>query len=258
MRTRWRSLKEVTRYQFRGLYRNKVALFFNLIFPLLLVAIFGSLYGSAGVESGGPQVFDYLLPGQLTVMLLSAGLVTVGIHVAYQRQTGALRHLFTTPLSVGVWATARITANLMMAVLQICILYVFSWLLFGVAAPAYLFGTIVVLALCALTSLGMGLFVGTFVRGEEAALAVTMPLFMILVFFGNAAMPLDTIENAPQFLAVLTPFVPTTFMTDALRAVMMYGQGLGEILPELAVLSAFSAVLLGAALWRVRRQHVLV
>lgn len=244
-----RSLIQLTLYQFRGLYREKVAFFFNLIFPLLMVAVSGSLFG----QSVGSAVFDYLLPGQMAVMLLSAGMFTVAVTVAGQRQSGALRHLFSTPVSVGAWTLSRMAANLCMALIQAVLLFLFAGLVFDVAPPQNVGGTLVVLVLSMLASLGLGLVIGMLVKGENSAVAVTMPFFMMLLFLGNSTMPL---ENPPAFIAAIMPLAPSYYMTEALRAVMMHGSALSAAARELAVLVAFAAASLGFALWRMRRQYV--
>lgn len=244
-----RSLTQMTLFQFRSLYRNKIALFFNLLFPLLMVAIFGSLFG-ASTEN---KAFDHLVPGQMSVMLLSAGLVTIGIAMASQRESGVLRHLFSTPLSVVGWTMARVIANLAMAVVQCVILFSFARLLFGVGMPTNLPGTAVIVLISTLASLSMGMLVGTLAQGEGGALAITMPAFMVMLFLGNAAMPL---ENPPALIAAIMPYIPTYHMTNGMRAVMMEGAGVSSAATELGLLSAMAALLFAFALWRLRRQYV--
>lgn len=261
MKRRWRTLVHMSLYQLRDLYRNKIAFFFNLIFPLILVLLFGTLFQGSGAEVETmqgvrqPSVFDYLMPGQMTVMLLSAGLFTVAISVASQRQSGAMRHLFSTPLPVGVWATARVGANFLMAMLQAVILVSFAALVYGVAPPANIVGTFVTITVSMLCALGLGLLIGTLAKGEEAALGIAMPLYMGLLFLGNAAMPLD---EAPAVIQRMLPYVPTYHMTEALRAVMRHGLPLATVSSELAILGALATVTFAVALWRIRRQYVAV
>lgn len=201
------------------------------------------------------DVFDYLMPGQMTIMLLSAALFTVGSNIAVQRQTGAMRHLFSTPLPVAVWAFGRVSANLLMSFIQAVILFAFAGALYGVAPPANLAGTTVTIAVCTLASLGMGIVIGSLAKGEEGALAITMPFYMALIFFGNATVPL---EDTPAVVKAILPFVPSFHMTEALRAVMREGLPLASVANELLILSAISAITLTVGLWRIRRQFIIV
>lgn len=247
------SLKQMTLHEFRSIMRNKIAFFFNLILPVILVAIFGAMFGSAGTatQSGSNSVYDFLMPGQLVYMLLSAGLMTVAIALATQRQNGSLRHLFTTPLRIGVWLGAQMLANVVMAGLQILVIFTAGRLMFGVHAPLNIPATVVVLSISSLTCLSMGLAIGALVKSPEAAFPVSMILFMMIAMFGNAMMP---ISGAPPFVAAVQKVVPSYFMTEALGKVMMKGDGIVAVAGEVGVLLGFMAVCGGVAFWRIRKQ----
>lgn len=244
-----RSLIQMTAFHFKGLYRNKIALFFNLAFPLILLTFFATAFSSTAAGN----IFDHLIPGQLAIMLLSAGLMTLGISIAVQRQTGALRHLFSTPLSMGVWASARIAANMAMAIVQTALLFAFALIVFDVPLPTDIFGTIVVVLVGAFVTMSMGLLLGVMAKGESSALAISMCLFMLLIFWGNAAMP---VEMLPQSLFAIARATPTYHMTLAMRAVIMQGDGVASVLPQVGGLAAFGLCLFGAALLKVRRQFI--
>ncbi|HYG59035.1 MAG TPA: ABC transporter permease, partial [Symbiobacteriaceae bacterium] len=195
--------------------------------------------------------FDFLMPGQLVYMLLAAGMMTTATSLAQQRQTGSLRHLFTTPVSMGAWASAQMLANVFLASLQILILFTAAWLMFGVHVPYNIPATIVTLIICSLTSLSMGLAVGSMLRSVEATVPVTIILFLLLTMFGNAVMPM---EDAPAFMLSLQKVMPSMYMTQALRQTMMQGKGLSSILGDLAILSACMVGFGSLALWRIRKQ----
>lgn len=243
------SLIQMTSFQFKGLYRNKIALFFNLAFPLILLTLFATAFSKNAMGN----IFDHLIPGQLAVMLLSAGLMTLGISISIQRQSGAMRHLFSTPLSMGVWAATRVLANMAMALVQTAILFAFAALVFRVPFPADVFGTLVVVLVSAFVTMSMGLVVGTLAKGETAALALSMCIFMLLIFWGNAAMPVEMLPEKMFWVARMTP---TYHMTIAMRAVIMEGSGLASALPQIGGLTAFGLALFGASLLKVRRQFV--
>lgn len=197
------------------------------------------------------QIFDFLMPGQLGYMLLSAGLVTVAMWLANQRKNGSFRHMFSTPVSVGLWLGSRVAANLLLALVQSLVLYIAAYQIFGVALPANLAGTVLVVAASALATLGLGLAVGVLAPSPEAAMPITMIIFMMTAFLGGSMMPLD---GAPAIVQTLAKFVPSTYMNHALRQVMMQGAGLGTVLPDLAVLAVCTLGGLILAAWQMRRQ----
>jgi ABC-2 type transport system permease protein len=199
------------------------------------------------------NVFDFLMPGQIAYMLLSSGLVSVSIALAQQRQSGTLRHLFSTPLSVGVWLSARVLANLMMAMIQVVVLYGVAVAVFKLTLPVNLFGTAVVLVISAMSTLGMGLVVGALSKSVDAAFPIAMILYMTLSFLGNAMMPLDQLS---PMLQNLTKFVPSFYMAHSLKLVMMQGKGLGDAAFDLSILIGVAAVTMGLAMWQIRKQLI--
>lgn len=237
-----KSLKQMALFEFRALMRNRIAFFFNLLLPVVLIAIFGSMSGDG---------FDFTMPGQLVYMLLAAGLMSIAIGLSTQRQNGSLRHLFTTPLSMTVWLAAQVIANMTLAAVQIVLIFAEARLLFGVHMPLNIPGTIATLFICSLTSLAMGLAVGALVKSPEAAFPMAMMLFLAFAVFGNVMMPM---EAAPQIMRTFEKVTPSFYMTHALRLVMMQGKGLGAVAGDLGILAGCMAVFGSIAVWRIRRQ----
>ena len=62
------------------------------------------------------------------------------------------------------------------------------------------------------------------------------------------------IASMPAFLQALTHVVPARYFLVALRGIVLKGVGLETIWPQLASLAAFSALVLGLASLRLRRQ----
>ncbi len=201
------------------------------------------------------NVFDFLLPGQLTYMLLSAGLVSVAIWLANQRKSGAMRHMFSTPVSVGLWLGARISANLLLAVIQAAVLYATAYFVFDIPMPVNVVGTVVAVVACALATLGLGLAVGVLAPNPDAAMPASLILIMALAFLGGSMMPLD---GAPAIFQTLGKAMPSYYMTHALRAVMMQGGSLGTVVFDLMILGVCAVGGSGIAAWQLRRQFASV
>jgi ABC-2 type transport system permease protein len=201
--------------------------------------------------SGTLHVMDYLMPGELAFMLLNAGVVGLIFRLVGQRQRGTLRHLFSTPLSSGVWVTAALLANMLLAVIQCAAILFFGRVLFGVNLPSDWAGTAVALFVSTLAISAIGLAVGSLFKTIEAASPVGVILSVGMAFLGNAMMPLDT---APAAIQTISSLMPSTYVTSALRTVMMQGQGLGAAAGDLAILAAWAVVGIAFASWQLRRQ----
>ncbi len=200
------------------------------------------------------NIYDFMMPGMLTYMLLNAGVVSVAISLAYQRQTGTMRHMFSTPLSMRVWMSGRVLANLVLSLLQIALIWAFGMVLFDVHLPSNPGGTLLLLFLCAVAGLGMGMAIGTLTRNADAAQPIALVIAMALTFLGNAMMPLD---NAPQIVQALMKLMPSFYMTHALQVVMMKGQSLISVPFDLLVLAATAGAGFLLAGWRLRKLFVI-
>jgi ABC-2 type transport system permease protein len=72
-----------------------------------------------------------------------------------------------------------------------------------------------------------------------------MGLMMPVVMLSGLMFP---IENMPIALQGIAQLIPAKWYIEAIRSIMIKGLGLGDILPELGVLSLMAAVLITASL----------
>lgn len=241
-------LKELAAFHFRSVIRNKAALFFNLVMPLAFLVFFQTIFGQ---EEG---VLHFMLPGILTQMILTGGLVTMAIGVAAHHQTGTLRHLFTTPMSIGQWLASFIGASLALTALQMIVLLLTARLLYQAAPPANLVGMLVVWLISTLVSLGFGLVIGGLTKSPEAAMTLSLIAYFAMAFLGGAIMPLEAVSP----LSTLTKLMPSHYMVEALNRTMIVGEGLGAVVGNVGLLTLLAIVLVGVAAWRTRRQYIAI
>lgn len=152
-----------------------------------------------------------------------------------------------------MWVTTRVLANLALAVVQFAVLFAAGWVLFDVHLPENMGATWVMFVLSALAIGGMGLVVGMLPRTPDAAMPLVMILQMGMALLGEAMMPL---AGAPEIVLTIAKFMPTTHMTHGLRQVMMLGKGLGDVVPEILILSGVAVVSFTIAIWQMRKQFV--
>jgi ABC-2 type transport system permease protein len=106
-------------------------------------------------------------------------------------------------------------------------------------------------SLAAISGIGIGITVATFVSTQQQAQLVTFLLMPPLVLISGA---FSVIETMPPVLQVLSVLDPIRYMVALLRGVVLKGAGLDVLWPQLAALFAFSQVLYGLSAWRFRGQ----
>lgn len=162
---------------------------------------------------------DVLLPGVLALAIISAGMVSLGIATAYERNYGVLKRLGSSPLTHSALIFAKIISVLALELLQTlilvaCAVLFYGWHLAGslpLALLAALLGTVVFAAL--------GLALAGALRAPTT-LVSTNTLYLLFVFIGGGFFSLDRL---PGPLAALAQVLPASALTSALQSTMLTG-----------------------------------
>ena len=105
-----KSLLKMTWMEAKLFLREPVGAFFTLVFPLIMLFIFGTVYSNVptGPGSGGPDAIGSLIPAFMAMVIGITGLMAVTITMATYRENGILRRLRTTPVSPLVVMVAQV------------------------------------------------------------------------------------------------------------------------------------------------------
>jgi ABC-2 type transport system permease protein len=94
-----RGFWKLTLMELKLFLREPTAAFFTLAFPLMLLFLFGSIYGNEPTPFfGGYGSVDVSVPGYTALIIGTSGLLTLAITMASYREHGVLRRLKATPL----------------------------------------------------------------------------------------------------------------------------------------------------------------
>lgn len=224
-----------SRFDLRLLMRNGEQFLLTVIIPtLLLVGLTVAPVVALDTPPGIPRV-NSALAGVLSVAVLSSAFTSLAIGIGFDRRSGALLLLATTPLSRTAILVARAVATFVVVALQ-CILLLAIAALLGWRPSAALLGVIAFLALGTASLGALGLALGGAVRAE-ATLAIANGLFLILLLAGGTALPLSTL---PTPLAHVVSLLPTAALGDAFRSLL--GGGSGSLTFDAIVLVAWGAI----------------
>jgi ABC transporter DrrB family efflux protein len=173
--------------------RQPGAIAVTLLFPVLMVLMFGYLFGGAMAVPGG-DYFEFLMPGMFA-MTMAFGVESTMIAVATDADRGVTDRFRSMPMSPSAVLVGRSAADLLnsalgLAVLLLCGLLV-GWRVHGSAGAAL--GAVGLLLLLRFALLWLGIYLGLVVRGPEAVQAVQILIwpvaFLSNVFVAPATMP---------------------------------------------------------------------
>ncbi len=196
----------------------------------------------------GMNSFALSAPPLLLLYTFLTALTTASALVG-TRERGIAQRMYATPTSARTILLGEMTGRLLIALTQALVIMFGTALVFGVDWGDPL-GAAAVLFLFSLVGGGAALLLGGLCRTENGAGSLALFFGLGLGVLGGTAIPLDTFEGTMRQVAHVTPHA---WGYDAFAALVRHGAGIGDILPQLAVLAAFAAVLLTTGVLAMRR-----
>jgi len=203
----------------------------------------------AGAAAGQtPSGFVLSSPGMMLNFILFS-LMTAGIALIIERQNGTLQRLMTTRLRRWQLIGGKAAGMFCLTFAQQIILMGVAQLFFGVdylRDPAALLVMMVSMSLVAST---LGLLLASVMKSEQALIATTVLVSMAVAALSGAWFPLEITGQAFQTVGHL---LPTAWILDGLRGIVVRGFDVADVLPAFLISVAWAAGFFVLAIWRFR------
>ncbi len=218
-----RMLIEQARMELRLTLRRGEAVLLTLIVPVSLLLFFGAT-----------ELFDieleFLVPGLLTLSVISSALVALAIATGFERKYMVLKRLGATPLPRWVLFSGKMAATLLLEVLQIAIILA-AGRLFLEYRPPITWWALVLAVLLGTAAFGGVAFLLSGTLRAEATLAVVNGLFV--AFFGLGGV-MFAVDNLPRPLAAVADILPAAGLSETFRWATGFADSIGHGLWVLA------------------------
>ncbi|MFW6097694.1 MAG: ABC transporter permease [Chloroflexota bacterium] len=197
--------------------REPLATFFTLIFPLMLLVVFGSIFGNEPEAFlGGFGQVDLSLPGYIGLIIGTVGLLSIPLTLANYREQGILRRYQATPLRPSTVLWAQVAVNVLMTALGIAILVVAGRLLFDLRPPTLTLAMVPAIALASFSFFAIGFMMAGVMPTPRSAQAVGMALLYPMLFLSGAAMPRQIMPETMQRIAEFLPLTHVVMLLEDL------------------------------------------
>jgi ABC-2 type transport system permease protein len=202
--------------------------------------------GKPGIAGMGAA--DYATVGELVLFIFLIGLTSAG-DLVEARRDGTARRMLATPTPAWAVVVGEGLGRYAILLVQATFIVLLGATVFGVSWGSPL-GVALVVGAFALVATSISLLVGTLARSNEQATSLGPPVGIALAMLGGAMWPLEIVGPAMRAVGHLTPHA---WALDAFIDLMGNGASAAAVLPQLAVLALFTAVLLPLAGFRLRR-----
>ncbi len=186
----------------------------------------------------------WVIPGVLAMSLMFSCLYGVGYVIVRYRDLGVLKRYRATPVTALQFLGAQAASRLVISTGTLAMVFTGSWLLldFPVQGSPWLLLLLTVLG--ASSMIALSLLCAARIDSLEFMNGLLNLLSWPMLLLSGLWFPLDA---APQWVQQLALAMPLTHLVNAVRAVMLDGAGLADVITEMAVLAAMTVVLLTLA-----------
>jgi ABC-2 type transport system permease protein len=219
-------------------FNSELAGLENIVFPPAITLETTTVKDASEEEDPDVPVLAFFLPG-LAVMGVLFLAQSATRDILRDREAGLLRHLLTAPVTPRDYLLGKCLSVILVTAVGFGLITAAGTAL-GVSWGPPLAAGLLILATAVACS-GTLLVIMSLVGSERQGDALTTIVIIVWSMLGGAFIPLD------QMPAFLRPFSATTLVfwsTDAFNDLILRGQGLAAIVPNLAVLLGAGSVFL--------------
>ncbi|CAN2215171.1 COG0842 ABC-type multidrug transport system, permease component [Candidatus Nanopelagicaceae bacterium] len=199
--------------------RQRESVVFTLLFPVILLAIFGSVFKDT--IAPGVTFSQYFVAGMIASGLVNTGFQALAIMIPVERDFGTLKRLRGTPMPASSYFIGKTILVLVSTVIQIILLLGFGLLFFGLNLPSdpakwLTFAWLVVLGSACSTALGIAFSIVP--KSGRGASAVVSPIVIILQFFSGVFF---VFTQLPSWMQQVAAIFPLKWLTQGMRSVFL-------------------------------------
>ncbi len=197
--------------------REPLALFFTLAFPVMVMTLFGFIFGNeSDATLGGYGRVDLSVPGYIGMIVGTIGMLSIPTTLANYRDLGILRRLRATPLGSGPVLWSQVAAQVVMTTAGIILLVIAGKVIFDLRLPSGNLTIVPAIVLSAFSFFAVGFVLAGVMPSARTAQAVGMALFYPMLFLSGAAMPRFVMPEVVQQVAGWLPLTHVVILVEDL------------------------------------------
>ena len=201
-------------------YRRPEQMVLTFSMPAVICLLLGSIF-STKLPNSDITTGAVIAASMLAYGILSTSFINLGISVAADRETGALRRLRGTPATATSYFIGKVALVALASLAEAIILLAVGVLIFGLRLPSDVYGwfTLAWVFVLGIVSCSLlGLFVSNFASNALSAAVITNGPAVSLQFLSGTYVPIMVL---PTWMLVIGSFFPVKWMAQGFRSVLL-------------------------------------
>jgi ABC-2 type transport system permease protein len=232
----------LVRVELKLLAREPMALFWSLIFPLVLLVVIGSSTSDKPKASlGGLRFIVVYTPVLMTFTLTLMAVSSMPATLVSYRDKGYLKRLSTTPIGAARLLGAQLVIVAGLSIGVVILIMLVSHFAFNVPLPSEVIGFILSILLTMSAVASLGLLIASLASTPRVAGAIGSILFFPLMFFAGLWVPQAQMSAPLRAISQYTP------LGAAVPSIMNSNFGNWPGTTHLLVLAGYTLIMLRIA-----------
>jgi ABC-2 type transport system permease protein len=190
-----------------------------------------------------------IVPGLICIVLVMSTLLITTLSITRERERGTMENLMAMPVRPIEIMLAKIAPYIFVGYLQVLIILAISAVVFQLPIHGSLIVLLLALGLFIACNLSLGLTFSTLatnqMQAQQMAQFALLPQFLLSGFFTPFA-------GMPRWAQWLGEIFPTTHAIRIVRGVLLKGNGVADIMPELWPMALFTLIVVTIGAWLYR------
>jgi ABC-2 type transport system permease protein len=191
-----------------------------------------------------------IVPGLMGVVLTMTMVIVTSLAITRERERGTMEILLSTPVHPVEVMLGKILPYIVVGYLQACTILLLAKLIFNIpilgSVPLLLIASFPFIA----ANLGVGLTFSTLARNQLQAAQMSFFFFLPSILLSGFMFPF---RGMPVWAQSIGEILPLTHYLRIVRGIVLKGNGLAEIAPQIWPIALFLLASLGLGLLRYRR-----
>ncbi|MCX5776219.1 MAG: ABC transporter permease [Candidatus Firestonebacteria bacterium] len=199
----------------------------------------------------GLKSANYMVPGVMALILTLMTMLLTSMSITKEKENGTLEQLVVSPLKPYEIIFGKTLPFIIIGMIDVVLVIAGGIIVFNIPV----LGSLWLLAVCSLifimSTLGIGLYISTISRTQQQAMLTTFIVIFPAMILSGFVFP---VTNMPEPAQYITYFIPLRYYLTIIRGIVLKGNGLDILWPDILALAAFGLIIFTLSSLRFRKK----
>lgn len=191
-----------------------------------------------------------IVPGLMGVILTMTMIMITGLAITRERERGTMENLLSMPTRPSEVLIGKIVPYILVGYIQVAVILIAAYFLFHVPMHGSILLLLVVALIFIAANLAMGITFSTIAKNQLQAMQMTFFVFLPSILLSGFMFPF---RGMPQWAQYVGEVFPLTHFLRIVRGILLKGNGLPDVMPEIWPLLIFATIVLTIGIKRYRQ-----